>query len=44
MVTDFREFPGGPVFRTWCFACCGPGSVSGWVTKILQAMVVRQKI
>ena len=36
-----REFPDGPVvqwFRTWCFHCCGLGSIPGWATKILQAV------
>ena len=29
-----REFPGGPVVRTWHFHCCGPGSMLGQGTKI----------
>ena len=29
-----REFPGGPVVRTWHFHCCGPGSTLGQGTKI----------
>ena len=33
-----REFPGGPVVRTQCFQCGGPGLTSGWETKILQAV------
>ena len=33
----FREFPCGPAVRTWHFHCRGPGSVSGWGTKIPQA-------
>ena len=28
------EFPGDPVVRTWCFHCCGPGSIPGPGTKI----------
>ena len=31
------KFPGGPMIRTWCFHCCGPGSIPGQGTKILQA-------
>ena len=34
----FQEFPGGLVVRTWCFHCCGLGSVPGLGTKILQAL------
>ena len=33
---NFREFPGGPVVRTWCFHCQGLGSIPGWGTKIPQ--------
>ena len=36
-VTDLREFPGGPVVKTWCFHCHGPGSIPSQGTKILQA-------
>ena len=36
-----REFPGGLVVRTWC--CCGPGSIPGWGTKILQAVWPKEK-
>ena len=25
----FREFPGGPVVKTQCFHCQGPGSIPG---------------
>ena len=32
----YWEFPGGPVVRTWCFYCCGPGSIPGQGTKILK--------
>ena len=32
------EFPGGPIVRTQCFQCGGPGLTSGWETKILQAV------
>ena len=34
------EFFGGPVVKAGCFHCPGPGSVSGWGTKILQSRVV----
>ena len=33
-----REFPGGPVARTWHFHCFGLGSISDQETYILQAM------
>ena len=33
----YREFPGGPVVRTWHSHCQGPGSIPGQGTKILQA-------
>ena len=32
-----REFPGGIVVRIPGFHCHGPGSISGWGTKVLQA-------
>ena len=38
-----KEFPGGPVFMTQRFDCGGPGSVSCWGTKILQATWHSQK-
>ena len=38
-----REFPGGPVVKTWCFHCSGPGSTLGWGTKISQATWHGQK-
>ena len=38
-----REFPGGPLVKTWCFHCSGPGSILGWGTKISQAMWHGQK-
>ena len=28
---------------TWCFHCCGPGSIPGQGTKILQAVQCGQK-
>jgi len=28
------EFPGGPVFKTHHFYCCGLDSIPGWGTKI----------
>ena len=37
------ELPGGPVVRTQCFHCWGPGKIPGWGTKILQAMQHDQK-
>ena len=27
----FREFPGSPVVKTWCFHCCGPRFDPWWV-------------
>ena len=33
-----RELPGGPVVRILHFHCCGPGSIPGRGTKILQAV------
>ena len=33
-----REFPGGPVVRTWCFHCHGPGSIPSGGNKIWQAV------
>ena len=38
-----REFPGGPVVRTWHCHCHGPGSISRQETKILQVMWRGQK-
>ena len=35
---DQQEFAGGPVVRTLCSHSEGPGSVSGWGTKIPQVM------
>ena len=40
---QYREFPGGPVVRTLCFHCWGPGSILGWGTKTLQAVQWGQK-
>ena len=37
MLEVLREFPEGPVVRTWCFHCRGPGSIPGQGTKILRA-------
>ena len=37
----YWEFPGGPVVRTWCFHCQGPGSIPGRETT--QAMQHGQK-
>ena len=37
------EFPGGPVVRTWCSHCWGPGSIPGLGTKIPQASQCGQK-
>ena len=34
LITLHKEFPGGPVVRTWHFDCSG--SIPGWGTKILQ--------
>ena len=38
-----REFPGGPVVRTQCFHCRGPGSIPGQGTKIPKAVLQGQK-
>ena len=38
-----REFPGGPVVRTWRFHGQGPGSVASRGTKITQAAWRGQK-
>ena len=43
IIRFFREFPGGPVVRTRCFHCHGPGSIPGWGTKILQATQPKKK-
>lgn len=37
------EFPGGPEVRTVRFQCCGPSSIPGWGTTILQAAQPDQK-
>ena len=37
------EFPGGPVVRTRCFHCPGPGSIPGQETEIPQATWRGQK-
>lgn len=34
--TVFREFPGCPVIRIWCFHCWGPSSMPGQGTEIPQ--------
>lgn len=36
-IVSAREFPSGPAVRTGHFHYWGPGSIPGWVTKILQA-------
>ena len=36
LVGKLREFPCGPVVRTWCFHCCGLGSIPCQGTNILQ--------
>ena len=41
--TNTWEFPGGPVVRTWCFHCWGPGLIPGQWTKIPQAMQESKK-
>ena len=38
-----REFPGGPVVKTWCFHYDGLGSIPGQGTKIPQAKWYSQK-
>ena len=40
----FRDFPGGPGFRTQCFHGQGQGSIPGWRTQILQTVQCGQKI
>ena len=42
-VIEAEGFPGGPVVKTPCFHCCGPGSIPGRGTKILQASRSSQK-
>ena len=37
------EVPGGPVVRTWCFHCWGPGPIPRRGTKIPQATQCSQK-
>ena len=37
------EFPGGPVIKTLCFHCLGPGLITVQGTKILQAAQHSQK-
>ena len=39
----FREFPGGPVMRIWCFHCWGLGSIPGQGTEIPQEARYSQK-
>ena len=41
--TGLREFSGGPVVRTQCFHCCGPGFHPSWGIKIPQASYCGQK-
>ena len=36
-IGEEREFPGGPVVRTWCFHCHDLSSTPGGGTEILQA-------
>ena len=38
-----REFPDGPVVRTWQFHCWGPGSILGQGIRIMQATQHGQK-
>lgn len=40
-MTVRREFPRGPLGRTLCFCCHGPGSIPGQGAKILQAVLGR---
>ena len=37
------NFPGSSVVRTQCFHCQGPGSISGWGTKILHVAWPKNK-
>ena len=41
--THQKEFPGGPGVRTRCLHYGGPGSISGWGTKILQGEQQNQR-
>ena len=40
---DLWDFPGGPVVRTPCCHCRGPGSIPGQGTEVLQALQHSQK-
>ena len=35
-IPTYWEFPGGPVVRTWCFHCHGPGSIPGQGTPAIH--------
>ena len=39
----YREFPGGPVVRTWHFHCPGSGSTPGWGTEIMHGVDQKKK-
>ena len=38
-----REFPGGPVDRTWHFHCCGLGSIPGQELRYLKVHSMAKK-
>ena len=44
---EFKSYcggsPGGPVVRTWCFHCQGPGSIPGQENKVPQAFWAKKK-
>lgn len=39
-----RDYPGGPVIRTWWFYCQGPGLNPGLGTKILKLHSTAKKV
>ena len=41
--TIYRKFPGGPVVKIQPFHCCGPVSIPGQGTKVVQTMQQGQK-
>ena len=44
LIKDYsREFPHCLVVRTWCFHCCGLGSILGWGTEIPPTAQFRKK-
>lgn len=41
--TFLWEFPSGPLVKTHCFYCQGPGLIPGRRAKILQASVTKKR-